>query len=56
MNKKKQVITAFKMWEYMAELESILWDLYYDDFLDLIIEQDDANSSKDDTPDGKYHF
>ena len=56
MNKKKQVITAFKMWEYMAELESILWDLYYDDFLDLIIEQDNANSSKDDTPDGKYPF
>ena len=56
MNKKKEVTTAFKMWEHMAELQSILWDLYYDDFLDLIIEQDNANTSKNDTPDEKYSF
>ena len=24
MNKKKEVTTAFKMWEHMAELQSIL--------------------------------
>jgi hypothetical protein len=56
MNRKKQIITAFKMWEHMAELESILWDLYYEDFLDLIVEQDNAKSSKDDTSDVKYPF
>ena len=56
MNKKKEIITAFKMCEHMAELESILWDLYYEDFLDLIIEQDKAKSSQDDTPDVKYPF
>ena len=56
MNKKKQAITAFKMWEHMAELQSILWDLYYDEFLDLIIEQENAKSSKDDTSDINYPF
>jgi len=48
MNKDKEVITAFKIWEHMAELQSILWDLYYDDFLDLIIEQENAKPSIDD--------
>ena len=56
MNKKKEVINAFKMWQHMAELQSILWDLYYDEFLDLIIEQENANASKDDTSDIKYPF
>ncbi len=54
MNKKKQIITAFKMWQHMAELESILWDLYYEDFLDLCAKQDNANCSKKDTPDVEY--
>ena len=40
----------------MTELQSILWDLYYDDFLDLIIEQQKEKSSKDDTSDIKYPF
>ena len=56
MNKKKQIITAFKMWQHMAELESILWDLYYEDFLDLCVQQDNANYSKKDTPDVEYPF
>ena len=56
MNKKKQAITAFKMWELMAELQSILWDLYYDEFLDLIIEQENASASKEDSSDIKYPF
>ncbi len=56
MNKNREVITAFKICEHMAELQSILWDLYYEDFLDLIVEQDNAKSSKDDTSDVKYPF
>ena len=56
MNRKKHIITAFKMWEHMAELESILWDLYYEDFLDLCVEQDNANCSKEDTLDVNYPF
>ena len=56
MNKDKEVITAFKIWEHMAELQSILWDLYYDDFLNLIIEQEKEKPPKDDTSDIKYPF
>ena len=56
MNKNKEVITAFKIWEHMAELESILWDLYYDDFLDLIIEQENAKPLKDDNSNINYPF
>jgi hypothetical protein len=56
MNKKKEVQNAFKMWEHLAELESILWNRYYDDFLDLCVEQENANSSKKDTPDVDYPF
>ena len=56
MNKNEQIITAFKMWQHMAELESILWDLYYEDFLDLCVQQDNANCSKKDTPDVNHPF
>ena len=56
MDKNMEVITAFKICEHMAELQSILWDLYYDDFLDLIIEQENKNTSKDDILDIKYPF
>ena len=56
MNKDKEVITAFKIWEHMAELQSILWDLYYDEFLDLICEQENEKSSKEDPLDIKYPF
>ncbi len=56
MNKDKQIIIAFKMCEHMAELQSILWDLHYEDFLDLSVEQDNADSSKEDTPDVEYPF
>ena len=56
MNKKQESRTAFKICEHMADLQSILWDLYYEDFLDLINEQDDSISSKNDPPDIEYPF
>lgn len=56
MDKNMEVITAFKICEHMAELQSILWDLYYDDFLNLIIEQEKEKPSKDDTSNIKYPF
>ena len=51
MKKNKEVNIAFRLWEHIAQLESILWDRYRDEFLDLTIEQDDANISKDDSQD-----
>lgn len=56
MDKKQQVIIAFKMCEQMAELQSILWELYYEDFLDLIDEQEFTKSSENDAPDVEYPF
>ena len=51
MNKNKEVNIAFRIWEHITQLESILWDRYCDQFLDLTIEQDDANISQDDRKD-----
>ena len=51
MEKNMEVNIAFRLWEHIAQLESILWDRYYDEFLDLTIAQDDANISQDDSQD-----
>jgi hypothetical protein len=51
MKKNKEVNIAFRIWEHITQLESILWDRYFDEFLDLTIEQDDANFSQDDSQD-----
>ncbi len=51
MNKNKEVNIAFRLWERIAQLESILWDRYYDEFLDLTIKQDDVNISQDHSQD-----
>ena len=56
MKKDKEVNIAFRLWEHIAQLESILWDRYYDEFLDLIIEQDDAKISQDDRQDRNDPF
>jgi hypothetical protein len=48
MKKNKEVNIAFRIWEHIAQLESLLWDRYCDEFLDLTIEQDDAIRSQDD--------
>ena len=51
MEKNIEINIAFKIWNHIAQLESILWDRYRDEFLDLTIEQDDANISQDDNQD-----
>ena len=51
MRKNREVNIAFKLWEHITQLESILWDRYYDEFLDLTIEQDDAKISQGDSQD-----
>ena len=51
MEKKLEVNIAFRIWNHLEQLESILWDRYRDEFLNLTIEQDDANISKDNNQD-----
>ena len=51
MNKNKEVNIAFRLWNQITQLESILWERYCDEFLNLTIEQDDKNPSQDDNQD-----
>jgi len=53
MEKNREVNIAFRIWNQINQLESILWDRYRDEFLNLTIEQDDANISQDDSQDVK---
>ena len=51
MKKNKEVNIAFRIWDQTTQLESILWDRYCDEFLDLTIAPDDKNISQDDSID-----
>ncbi len=51
MKENREVNIAFRIWNHITQLESILWDRYGDEFLDLTIEQEEANISQDDSQD-----
>ncbi len=51
MEKNMEVNIAFRIWNQLNQLESILWDRYRDEFLNLTIEQNDKDSSQDDSQD-----
>ena len=56
MEKNLEVNIAFRIWEHITQLESILWNRYYDEFLDLTIEQVDKDHSQDDSQDVNNPF
>ena len=51
MEKNLEVNIAFRIWNQLNQLESILWDRYRAEFLKLTIEQDDKDLSQDDSQD-----
>jgi hypothetical protein len=51
MEKNMEVNIAFRIWSQLNQLESILWDRYRAEFLNLTIEQDDENISQNDSQD-----
>ena len=51
MNKIQEAQIAFKLWENIAQLETILWDRYYKEFLQLMIEKNEAKQLKRETQD-----
>jgi hypothetical protein len=51
MEKNMEVNIAYRIWNQLNQLESILWDRYRDEFLSLNIEQDDKDFSQDDSQD-----
>lgn len=56
MKKNTEVNIAFRLWDQITQLESILWDRYRDEFLNLTIEQIDRDLSQDDRQDGNDPF
>jgi DNA polymerase IIIc chi subunit len=56
MEKNMEVNIAYRIWNQLNQLESILWDRYRDEFLSLNIEQDDKDFSQDDSQDINDQF
>ena len=56
MEKNLEVNVAFRIWNQLNQLESILWDRYRAEFLSLTIEQDDKDLSQDDSQDINDQF
>ena len=56
MEKNLEVNIAFRIWSQINQLESLLWDRYRDEFLNLTIEQDDKDLSQDDSQDINDQF
>lgn len=48
MDQKEQIQLAFEICNKMARLESALWDQYYKEFLDIVMDEEDAKSRLDD--------
>ena len=51
MEKNVEVKIAYRIWNQLNQLESILWDRYRDEFLSLPIEKDDNDCAEDDNQD-----
>ena len=49
MNKIQEAQIAFKVIKNIAELETILWNRYYEELLQLMIDQDKAEALKQNT-------
>jgi hypothetical protein len=56
MEKNLEVNIAFRIWNQLNQLESILWDRYRSDFLNLNLEQDDEDPSYDESQDADDLF
>ena len=48
MNQKKQIQLAFEICDRISRLESALWDQYYNEFMDIIMNDEDAKSCLND--------
>ncbi len=43
MDQNEQIQLAFEICDRISRLESALWDLYFDEFMDIIINEEDKN-------------
>ena len=51
MEENREVNIAFRLWDQITQLESILWDRYCDEFLNLTLDQIDKDHLQDDRQD-----
>jgi DNA polymerase IIIc chi subunit len=51
LEKNLEVNIAFRIWKQLNQLESILWDRYRTEFLNLNLAQIDEDPSQDDVQD-----
>jgi hypothetical protein len=49
MNDDKQTRMAFTLWQNMASLEKMLWDRYYKEFLQLLLDTKQDEDRNDDS-------
>ena len=47
MNKNAEAQAAFEIWNKLMGLGDILWDHYYEAFLDLIVDEEEREQFKD---------
>jgi hypothetical protein len=48
MDKKEQIQLAFEICDRISRLESALWEQYYNEFMDIIMNDEDAKSCLND--------
>jgi hypothetical protein len=51
MTKNEEAERAWKLWEMLAELESFLWDSYYEYFLEMCMNETIVDEPLDDLDD-----
>ena len=58
MQSKQQSQLAFEIWQKLCHLESALWECYCDEFMELILRQDEQSAmlDNDDDTQVKYPF
>jgi len=58
MHSQQQSQLAFELWEKLCQLESALWECYFDEFMELTMQQDEKKAMLDDDhdPEVKYPF
>ena len=48
MDQKEQIKLALEICDRISRLESALWDQYFDEFMNIIMDEEDAKSAIDD--------
>ena len=46
MNEKEHVQLTFTLWQQLAKIEALLWDQYYKEFLELLLEKENPPVDK----------